>query len=104
MSFERASRMQANKRSTRGAKGAKKRPGAPTADLSSDSITLPAASYLEGKRGRVSAFRSLFRAQGPAGREGRWIKTVPGKNCRRWAKVSRIKADASDRYNGRDDL
>jgi hypothetical protein len=25
-------------------------------------------------------------------------------NCRRWAKVGRIKADSCDRYNGRDDL
>ena len=25
-------------------------------------------------------------------------------NCRRWAKVGRLKADSCDRYNDRDDL
>jgi hypothetical protein len=76
-----------------------------TADLSSDCdyLACGVASGGEAWAGqRLSIF--ILGPKAPAGREGRWIKTVPGKNCRRWAKVGRIKADACDRYNGRDDL
>ena len=90
--------MQANKRGARG--GMSKNDPAPTADC--DHLACGVASGGETWAGqRLPIFISGPR---PAGREGRWIKTVPGKNCRRWAKAGRIKADASDRYNGHDDL
>jgi hypothetical protein len=40
----------------------------------------------------------------PPGGMAAGLKPSLAKNCRRWAKVSRIKADSCDRYNGRDDL
>ena len=45
-----------------------------------------------------------FGPRPPPGGKAAGLKPSLAKNCRRWAKVSRIKADSCDRYNGREDL
>ena len=76
-----------------------------TADLSSDCDYLACGVASGGEAWAGQRLPIFISAQGPR-REGRaaGLKPSLAKNCRRWAKVSRIKADSCDRYNGRDDL
>jgi hypothetical protein len=77
----------------------------PIADLSSDCDYLACGVAFGGEAWagqRLPIFISGQRPQ-PGGKAA-GLKPSLAKNCRRWAKVSRIKADSCDCYNGCDDL